>query len=101
MKAMLDNDSLIEDYITGLALARDTFLRLRAQLGRAHPHWRDGDDARLNLVGKPSNLLLSAIINLRLTKHNLHKVEFWRSCIAAEFNTPEFIIAPLYELSTF
>lgn len=68
---MLYADADIETYVTGLALARDRFLQLRAQLGRDHPNWREGEDARLNIVGKPSNLLLSAIINLRLTRHSL------------------------------
>lgn len=94
-------DEVTQSYVTGLAVARDGFLDLRRELGQAHPDWRDGEDARLNLVGKPANLIMSAIVNLRLTQHAAVHPQFWRTCVAPELNTEAIIAAPLFELGTF
>lgn len=94
-------DDTVQRYVTGLAIERDKWLALRSELGKDHPGWADGRDARLNLVAKPANLIFSAIVDLRVTQHAVAHPAFWAKAIAPELNSEALIAAPLFELQTF
>lgn len=98
---MVANDDIVQSYIAGLARARDSFLALREELLTAHPDWQDGKDARLNVLVKTVNLIVSAIVNLRLTQYYAVNPLFWSTAIAPHLNTPELIAPQLFELQTF
>lgn len=94
-------DRKVDEYVAALANARDGFLRVHAALVAAHPGWEAGKDARLNLVAKPVNLILTAIANMRVTQHAVAHPQFWQQTIAPELNTEATIAGPLFELQTF
>jgi hypothetical protein len=90
-----------ERFIAQLTLERAAFLALHQRVVGAHPEWPKQHDARSNLLAKPVNLILTAIVNLRLTQQYLPHVAFWRQHISPEFDSAESIGGSYFEQNTF
>jgi hypothetical protein len=90
-----------ERFIALLDRERAAFLALHRRVIAEHPEWLQQHDARSNLLAKPVNLILIAIVNMRLTRQFLPHVEFWRSQVSPTLDSAESIGAPYFEQNTF
>ncbi len=98
---MKTEHELGEEYIAGLIRARASFIALHQNIAVAHPEWVSSQDARTNLLAKPVNLILIAIVNLRVLQDVVSSIDFWRWRVDPLLNTPETIRPPSFEQGTF
>ena len=77
----------VEGFIVALFRERDAFVALHTELSTAHREWVPGKDARLSLVAKPINHILSACVNLRLTQQALAFPQWWAINVHPDINT--------------
>jgi hypothetical protein len=90
-----------ERFIGQLDRERAAFLELHQRVAAAHPEWLREHDARTNLLAKPVNIILIAVVNMRLTQRFLPYVDFWRSHISPAYDSPSAIDQPYFEQNTF
>ncbi|MEO6332457.1 MAG: hypothetical protein ABIP09_07910 [Gemmatimonadaceae bacterium] len=90
-----------QGYLAALNKERDGFLALHGELLTAHPTWVAGKDARLGLVAKPINLILSACVNMRLTQRVLAFPQWWATNVAPELGSEEAIEGAMFDVQTF
>lgn len=90
-----------ERFIAQLDGERAAFIQLHQRVVAAHSDWLQQQDARSNLLAKPVNIILIAIVNMRLTQHFLPYVDFWRTYISPAYNGASAIDQPYFEQNTF
>lgn len=87
--------------LADLERERAAFLALHSRVAAAHPDWVSKNDARTNLLAKPINHVLMAIVNVQIVQRVLVYVDFWRTNVSPDLNTPELIGPPYFEQNTF
>jgi len=98
---LLTNQVAAEQIFLALSRRRDEYLQTHQRIAIAHPNWVTQNDARTNLLGKPINMLLIAMVNVRLNQTILDDVGFWSSCLSPDLQTPDQIAPTLFEQNVF
>lgn len=101
MTASIPDEIAIENILVGLSKAREEFLELHRRVTELHLDWAATNDARTNLLAKPVNHILIAVVNLRLVQRILQEVAFWQTELISDLNTPQAVYPAYFEQNTF